>query len=210
MNPDLTKHNIRNVIFDLGGVILNLSVESSLKQLANVTGLPMKNILDAYAAREEFLQYERGEISDSEFRNALREIYSFAGDDDDIDRCWNAMLLDIPAERIALLTTLKGRYRTFLLSNTNSIHVRCFSSSLQKHHGLASLDSLFEKVYYSHELRMRKPDPRIYEYVLTENNLVAGETLFLDDNEKNIEGARSVGILTFLVRDPNQLFNIFA
>jgi FMN phosphatase YigB (HAD superfamily) len=108
------------------------------------------------------------------------------------------------------LKSLKARYRTFLLSNTNGIHVKCFSESLSKTHGIDSLDSLFERVYYSHQMRMRKPDPEIYEFVLRENNLAASETLFLDDNEKNIAGARAVGIETFLVRDPNQLFNLFA
>lgn len=202
--------HIRNIIFDLGGVILNLSVTTSLKELSIITGLPMEKIIEAYAQREEFLQYERGEIGDAQFRNALRSIYSFNGTDAVIEYCWNAMLLDIPSERIELLKSLKQSYRTFLLSNTNGIHVKCFSESLHKAHGIATLDSLFEKVYYSHLMKMRKPDPEIYRHVLKENGLAAGETLFLDDNEKNIAGARTVGIETFLVRDPNELFTLFA
>lgn len=206
----LISPHIRNIIFDLGGVILNLSVESSLKQLAAITGLPIGKIVEGYAAREEFLQYERGEISDSEFRVALQNIYSFKESDVVIDHCWNAMLLDIPEERIELLRSLKGRYRTFLLSNTNSIHVTCFSAYLQRVHGIDSMESLFEKVYYSHQMKMRKPDPAIYQYVLKENGLVAAETLFLDDNAKNIEGARAVGIETVQVNNPDQLFSLLA
>jgi epoxide hydrolase-like predicted phosphatase len=198
--------HIRNLIFDLGGVILNLSVPSTLNQLASLTGLPLEKIMESYASREEFIQYEKGLIGDAEFRSALRSIYRFNGDDTVIDNCWNAMLLDIPPTRIAQLNDLKTRYRTFLLSNTNAIHVKCFSEGLSKHHGLASLDNLFEKVYYSHELNMRKPDPEIYAHVLKENQLEANETLFLDDNAKNIEGARSVGIETMLVTSADQLF----
>ena len=201
--------NIRNIIFDLGGVILNLSVASSLKQLVAITGLPMEKVLEGYSHREEFFQYEKGEIGDMQFRAALQRIYSFQESDEVIDQCWNAMLLDIPPERIELLKSLKSKYRTFLLSNTNAIHVKSFSASLSKAHGINSLDSLFEKVYYSHQLKMRKPDPEIYQHVLIQNGIKAKETLFLDDNEKNIEGARNVGIETFLVRDPNQLFTLF-
>ena len=201
--------HIRNIIFDLGGVILNLSVATSLQQLARITGLSMEKIMEEYTSRDEFLQYERGEIGDREFRTALQNIYSFKETDTVIDQCWNAMLLDIPVERIDLLRSLKSRYRTFLLSNTNSIHVKSFSAALQREHGLDSLDSLFERVYYSHDLKMRKPDPAIYRHVLEENGLVAKETLFLDDNKRNIEGANSVGIETFLVTNPAQLQVLF-
>lgn len=171
-----------------------------------MTGLPVEKIIESYGSREEFLQYEKGLINDEAFRKALRDIYQFRGSDDVIDRCWNSMLLDIPVGRISTLKALKARYRTFLLSNTNSIHVTCFSESLRKAHGLESLNELFEKVYYSHLLKMRKPDPAIYEHVLRENGLKAEETLFLDDSERNIEGARSVGIETILVTHPDQTF----
>jgi putative hydrolase of the HAD superfamily len=206
----LINPNIRNLIFDLGGVILNLSVQTTLQQLAKLTGLPVEKIVESYTSRQEFLQYETGQIGDPEFRTALRKIYSIDGTDSMIDSCWNAMLLDIPSERIELLKSLKNRYRTFLLSNTNAIHVRCFSEYLQASHGINSLDALFEKVYYSHTLGMRKPDPHIYEHLLKENDLVASETLFLDDSHKNIEGAQSVGIQTVWVRNPEELYSLFA
>jgi epoxide hydrolase-like predicted phosphatase len=206
----LISPTIRNLIFDLGGVILNLSVQSTLQQLAGLTGLSLEKIMESYGSRQEFLQYEKGQIGDPEFRSALRNIYAFEGTDTLIDSCWNAMLLDIPAQRIELLKSLREKYRTFLLSNTNSIHVKCFSEYLQTSHGIASLDALFEKVYYSHTLGMRKPDPEIYEHVLKENNLVASETLFLDDSQKNIEGAQAVGIQTVWVRNPEQLYSLFA
>jgi glucose-1-phosphatase len=205
----LISPHIRNLIFDLGGVILNLSVQSTLQQLAAVTGIPMEKIMESYGSRQEFLQYEKGMIGDQEFRSAIRTIYSYEGSDTVIDTCWNAMLLDIPRRRIDLLKSLKDKYRTFLLSNTNSIHVKCFSENLKHEHGIESLDSLFEKVYYSHLLGMRKPDAEIYEHLLNENNLVSSETLFLDDSQRNIDGARAVGIQTVLVRDPEELYSLF-
>ena len=201
--------NIRNLIFDLGGVLLNLSVESTLQQLARLTGMPVEKIIESYASRQEFLLYETGEMNDSEFRSAIRKIYSVDSTDTIIDACWNAMLGDIPAQRIEMLKKLKQNYRTFLLSNTNAIQVKCFTEKLQSAHGLSSLDSLFEKVYYSHTLRMRKPHAEIYQHVLKENNLVGEETLFLDDSHKNIEGASSVGIRTFWVRNADDLYSFF-
>ena len=171
--------------------------------------MPLERIVESYSSRPEFLQYEKGMIDDNEFRRAIRNIYSFEGEDTLIDTCWNAMLLDIPPARIDLLKSLKSKYRTFLLSNTNAIHVKCFNESLQKAYGMECLDELFEKVYYSHILRMRKPDAEIYQYVLKENKLNAGETLFIDDNIKNIEGARSIGIQTHWIRDAEELHSIF-
>lgn len=200
----LITSEIRNIIFDLGGVILNLSIESSLQQLSRMSGVSLEQIRQAYGDQPEFLQYERGEITDPEFRLALKRIFAFEVPDASIDECWNAMLLDIPAERIILLQELRSRYRTFLLSNTNSIHVKCFGASLQKIHGL-SLESLFERVYYSHEMKMRKPDPAIYLRVMKENSLIPDQTLFLDDNKKNVEGAAATGIRTFLVEHPDQI-----
>jgi len=206
----LISPNIRNIIFDLGGVILNLSIDTTLQHLARIAGIPIEKIVESYSSRSEFMQYEKGLMDDAEFRSALRKIYSIDEPDSMIDTCWNAMLLDIPPRRIELLKQLKETHRTFLLSNTNAIHVKCFNQSLHEEHGLESLDDLFEKVYYSHTLRMRKPDAEIYEHVLRENNLKPSETLFLDDNQKNIEGAKSVGIQTYWVRNPEDLYSLFS
>jgi putative hydrolase of the HAD superfamily len=119
------------------------------------------------------------------------------------------MLGDIPAGRIELLRELRSKYKTYLLSNTNAIHLDCFSGMVKKAHGLESLDPLFHKAYYSHLMKLRKPDAAIYEYVLNENGLKANETIFLDDNVANLKGAASVGIQTFHVTHPDLIFSLF-
>ena len=202
-------NKIKNIIFDLGGVIINLSVESTLKKIAELSGFPGDKVLEIYHSSPEFLAYEKGEITNDQFRESLRSLFGVKSDDPQIDLCWNAMLGDIPAERIELLKELKKKYRTFLLSNTNAIHLDCFTNIVKKAHGLESLDPLFHKAYYSHLMGMRKPDAEIYEYVLKENGLKAEETIFLDDNLANLKGAASVGIQTFHVSHPDTIFSLF-
>lgn len=204
----LDKH-IKNIIFDLGGVILNLSVDSTLRKFAEVSGHPVDKVIEIYHARPEFLAYEKGEITNDQFRKDLKEIFGITKLDSELDEFWNAMLGDIPKERIELLRELKSKYKTYLLSNTNAIHLDYFSGMVQKAHSIESLDPLFHKAYYSHLMRMRKPDPAIYEFVLKENGLKANETIFLDDNEANLKGAASVGIQTFHVTHPDLIFSLF-
>ncbi len=200
---------IKNIIFDLGGVILNLSVDSTLRRFAELSSTPVDKVIETYHSRPEFLAYEKGEMTNDEFRRSLKEIFDITSLDSELDGCWNAMLGDIPKERIDLLRELKSKYKTFLLSNTNAIHLDCFSGIVKKAHGLESLDPLFHKAYYSHLMKMRKPDPGIYEFVLKENGLKANETIFLDDNAANLKGAASVGIETFHVTHPDLIFSLF-
>jgi putative hydrolase of the HAD superfamily len=116
--------------------------------------------------------------------------------DAQIDAAWNAMLLDVPAEKIELLRHMKSRYRTFLLSNTNRIHVECFSAELERVYGSKDFSPWMARCYYSCEIGMRKPNEEIFRFVLDENNLVAEETLFIDDSPQHISGAAACGIET--------------
>ncbi|MEI9919770.1 MAG: HAD family phosphatase [Bacteroidota bacterium] len=202
-------NKIKNIIFDLGGVILNLSVESTMKEFAALSGHPVDKVIELCNSRPEFPQYEKGEISNDAFRKILREIFGINHTDVEIDAGWNSMLGEIPKERIELLKELKSKYKTFLLSNTNAIHLDFFTGMVNKDHNLESLDPLFHKAYYSHLINMRKPEPAIYEFVLRENGLKAEETIFLDDNLSNLKGAASIGIQTFHVTHPDLIFSLF-
>lgn len=200
---------IKNIIFDLGGVIINLSVDATVKRFSKLTGLREDVLHQKLLKSELFKEHETGRVSDADFRNQVRTVLGIICTDTEIDESWNAMLLDIPVERIELLKFLKKRYRLFLLSNTNEIHLLRFTKTLLELQGNPTFDSLFEKVYYSHRMSMRKPDKEIFEFVLNENNLVAEQTLFLDDNADNLDGAGSVGIQTFRVQHPESLFSLF-
>ena len=120
-------------------------------------------------------------IAPSEFRDRIRESSTLPLSDMQIDDAWNAMLIDLPEENISFLKSLKNKYRIFLLSNTNEIHEQAFTALIQKKFGENVLEKVFEKIYFSHRLKLRKPDLSIFNYVLNENNLAAEETLFVDD-----------------------------
>lgn len=201
--------SIKNIIFDLGGVILDLSVESTLTSFAQLSGLPQDEIKNIFVSSEEFEQYERGALSDREFRDFIRSVYRIAATDEAIDRCWVAMLKNLPKGKLKLLTALKQHYTTFLLSNTNGIHLDYFNRVSLAPFSMSTLGSYFHKDYYSHLMGKRKPDIEIYQQVLDENALIPEHTIFLDDNVGNLEGANKLGIKTIHIPSPDFLYTLF-
>ncbi|NLF42582.1 MAG: HAD-IA family hydrolase [Bacteroidales bacterium] len=141
-----------------------------------------------------FDKLDTGSISPDEFRNEIRTISGLNISDQDIDSAWNAMLLDMPKQRIHLLENAKKYYRTFLLSNTNAIHYPEYSKYLLAEHGYESLSMLFEKQYLSHEIKLRKPNIEAFQHILSENNLKPSETLFFDDTAQHVAGAKKAGL----------------
>ena len=205
----LTTTGIKNIIFDLGGVIINLSVEDTYQSFASLSGLSPEEIKKRAHQNTFFREYEKGLLSDSEFRYRVKSEFKLTVSDEEIDRAWNAMLLDIPLPRIKLLERLRSEFNLFLLSNTNNIHLQCFNTQVKALTGHATLDVYFDKAYYSHLVKMAKPDVEIYEYVLQSNQLNPEETIFLDDNKDNLQGANKAGIKTFHVQNPYQIFSLF-
>lgn len=193
----------------MGGVIINLSEEKTLRQFVKLS--ERKDEIQKYKtlSTEEYRAYEKGLLSNEEFREAVRKHLYLNASDEEIDFAFNAMLLDIPLPRINLLKSLRDTHRLFLLSNTNTIHLKRFNEIIRETTGDDTIEPYFEKAYYSHHLNLRKPDKEIFELVLLENNLNPTETLFLDDNLINLEGAQLTGIHTFHVQDPAQLFELF-
>ncbi|HEU5148620.1 MAG TPA: HAD family phosphatase [Chryseosolibacter sp.] len=202
--------SVKNLIFDLGGVILDLSVDHTLQSFAKLSDLPKEKVQDLYVSTPGFLEYEKGLIDDDTFREFVRRTFSIKADDAAIDACWNAMLRGIPALKLELLLRLQNEFRVFLLSNTNAIHLEHINGQLlPKNGGENSLDRYFHKAYYSHRMKKRKPDAEIFEQVLEENNLVPEETLFLDDYAVNIDGASALGIKTIHVTSPHLILDYF-
>jgi epoxide hydrolase-like predicted phosphatase len=204
----LNTSSFKYIIFDLGGVIINLSVPDTFAAFAKASGKALEEV-NRYANAQVFFDYEKGLISDAQFREEVKTILNWKASDEAFDRCWNAMLLDIPIERLQLLERLKKDYRIFLLSNTNGIHLKKFNQILNELTGLEAMDHYFHQAYYSHQMKMRKPDAEIFEFVLNENQLNPSETLFLDDNISNLEGAAKTGIQTFHVKTPELIFTLF-
>ena len=202
--------NINNLIFDLGGVIIDLDFQASFQEFATLSGLSANEVAQRTEGLMFFTDYEKGLISSQQFRQQIADLLQFSASDNDIDNAWCSMLGGMPAPRLQLLQRLKSRYRTFALSNTNDIHVREFNSIVEKSLGSVHLfNEHFEEVYFSHEMKMRKPDSEIYLTVLQEQQLKPAETLFIDDNLDNVQGAANLGIQTLHLQDPQQLISFF-
>lgn len=201
-------NQIKNIIFDLGGVILDIDMQLTIEALNSIGA---ENLLKNYGVsgqKELAYRLEIGSIDAGEFRDLIRKGAEADIPDDDIDEAWNALLLHFKEERIEVLQRLKGQYRIFLLSNTNIIHQECFFSRFRMKFG-QEFSELFENDYYSHEMGLNKPNPEIFQLVIEENNLNPQETLFLDDSQANLSGAELVGLNTILVTPENPIEKIF-
>lgn len=187
---------IKNIIFDLGGVILNIDYKLTAKAFEK---LGFHNFDDTYSQQKQlglFDDLETGKISKKGFLDQIKAYLPGHVTDKDITSAWNAMLLNLPKERVKHLNTLKHKYRIFLLSNTNQIHEEAFSKLILKENGIHSFDEIFERVYYSHKIGFRKPNKDCFQYVMESNKLNPNETLFVDDSIQHVEGANKLGIKT--------------
>jgi len=193
-------NNIKNIIFDYGNVIFTIDFNRAQHSFSE---LGIKNVEHFFAHKAHnpiFDQFEQGFISASEFREGIREVAGIPSlTDTEIDHAWNSLLIGVPEPNHDLLLKVKEKYRTFLLSNNNEIHYNWIMDYLKREHQLESNAIFFEKDYYSHQMKMRKPNPEIFEYVLKEHQLDPGETLFIDDSPQHLKTAASLGMHTHLL-----------
>ena len=184
---------IKNIIFDLGGVILNIDLRKTQDAF---TALGVKNIDEVFRMGHIdsfFKSYETGAIDDAEFIASVQNLAGIQLAPEIIIEAWNALLIDFPQERINFLKKIRSKYRLFLLSNTSALHHTRFHEIFKQEFG-ESLDDLFDKAYYSHIIKLHKPDTASYKLITDENRLDPGETLFIDDSAANVEGAERAGL----------------
>jgi len=188
--------NIDAIIFDLGGVILNLdydkTIESFNKYLPN---LGKENFLGRRDQLTFFNEYEVGQITTEEFIARFNEHFEISLSFDEFKTSWDAMILDFPPTRIELLKKLRiqGK-KIYLLSNINDLHEKAVLDRYMKIGEPSEFFSLFDKTYYSHHINLRKPDREIFEHVIGEQKLDPKRTIFIDDSIQHVEGARIVGL----------------
>jgi glucose-1-phosphatase len=184
---------IQNIIFDLGGVLLNLDTLRTREAFIRMGVIQIDELFRIGHASSFFKQYEVGTINDDEFVEAALELAHEGATREEVLVAWNAMLLDFPPERVQWLKNLKNKYRLFLFSNTNALHAEAFQRSFLDVYG-SPMDALFQKAYYSHLINVRKPEREAFEYVIHDSRLDPAATLFIDDALINVEGARSAGL----------------
>src|SRR6056297_1994298 len=188
----------KNIIFDLGGVIIDIDPEKAVEAFA-------KHVYKAHSPNGQqlynkivngtlLMDYEKGEINDAQFRSALNERLDITLADEAFDRAFNALLLDYTQERLRLLESLKKTHNIFLLSNTCHIHFVHYNQLLKDKYGYSDLSALFDRMFLSFEMGLRKPDIRIFNQVIKETGINPAESVFIDDSLQNVEAARSAGL----------------
>jgi len=202
--------NIKNIIFDFGGVILDIDPQLTVDEFIKL-GFKDVDKLNTKIFKDELLgKFERGILTPEVFRDKLRLFLNIDVTDQQIDDAWNALLYDIPGIRIDIIEKVKNNYQIFLLSNSNEIHYDLFVRDLQLRFGYAEFDKLFDKAYFSFDLHLLKPNPEIFEFIVNQHGLDLDTTLFIDDNIRNIEAAQKLGLKTYHLAKPERIRDIFA
>jgi len=187
---------IKNIIFDFGDVICDIDFNRTVAAFSRLSKSTLSISVENYIHHPVFGGLEKGDISLAEFRNEVRHLLQTDASDDAIDEAWAQVIINSDQERMNMLKHLKQHYRLFLLSNTNDIHI---DTAFQRINSSFDVDfrSMFDEVYFSHQLGMAKPDANIYNYVLDDAHIIASETLFIDDNKANVEAAERLGFKTY-------------
>ncbi len=204
----LELNGVKNIIFDLGGVILNIDYGQTANAFKKIGVANFDKIYSQAKQGQVFDKLETGELTPDEFREYIKEIVPSL-QIRDINKAWNAMLLDLPVQRIDLLKKLKKKYRLFLLSNTNEIHIKCFRKIIESSYGENIFDAIFEHQYYSSDIGMRKPNADCFQYVLEKNSLKPSETIFIDDSIQHVEGARKLKIKAYRLMPGEDITTLF-
>lgn len=187
---------IKNIIFDLGGVLLDIDYQKSIDAFKNRGIDDFEDMFSQFKADELFEKLETGKISETDFYAAIKKRTGHTIVNEEIDQAWNALILSFRKESLEILEKLSADYKLYLLSNTNNIHLKYFKSLFTRETGKPLLDAYFIKAWYSSEVGLRKPGQEIFQFALQEENLVAAETLFIDDTLANIETAQKLGFKT--------------
>jgi putative hydrolase of the HAD superfamily len=194
---------VKNIIFDLGGVLINLNYQLTRAAFENLGIANFNDLYTQHKANPLFENLEVGAIEPEAFYEALREATGLTLSNDQLETAWNAMLLDFPVERLQWLDQIKNKYNIYLFSNTNAIHYNAFTAIYAQTAPLIGLhpdfNHFFIEAHYSHTLGQRKPELAAFEAVLAKSGLDAAQTLFIDDTISNIEGAQKAGLQTIFL-----------
>lgn len=197
------------IIFDLGGVIINLDYDRTIKAFEEMGLSDFRSIYTQLSQSNLFDEYETGRISSQHFINKLLPYLPSGTTPNQVVAAWNAMILDVPLQKLQLLDSLRRTHKVFLLSNTNEIHMQKVRRAWSRETDRA-MESFFDHMYLSYEVGMRKPDVTIFRHVCEEHQLNEKATLFIDDSPQHIDGAKMTGLHTIHLTDPEMLYAIFS
>jgi epoxide hydrolase-like predicted phosphatase len=194
--------NISTLIFDFGGVLIDLDMNQSILNFKKLGVENVENYLSNFGQSGFFMQLEKGKISADEFRSEIRKMTANTITDKEIDDAWNAFLVRIPSEKLDIVYQLRKKFRVIMLSNTNAIHFPYAEQTFFSYKN-RGIDVYFDKCYRSYDMKMAKPDAEIFEAILIQEQVAPNQCLLLDDGPKNIEQAQKLGFQTYFV-DPKE------
>lgn len=205
---DIQLQNIKNIIFDFGGVLVDLDRQRCEKSFQAI-GIDLSPMLDDFHQHGVLADFESGEAKPPQFFEALRSLSNGHNpSDEQIWEAWQSFLVGVPSERLDMLIALKEHYRLMLLSNTNFIHWYRAQNDFFLYRGL-TVEDLFEQIFLSFEMHLQKPQPAIFERVIEQTGIRPDETLFIDDSPANCKAADGLGIHTFCPSTPNDWIDLF-
>jgi glucose-1-phosphatase len=199
---------IKNIVFDFGGVILNIDHRRLEKAFDQLGIKDFEQLFNQASQSDVFREFEKGQLSASEFRNEIRRFVGLSLPDETIDHTWNEIIMDYPPERIQLLKKIRKNYRIFILSNTNQIHYNHYIPKFREEFGF-DFESLFDNVYWSFKTGMRKPDPDPFLFLMRNENIRPEMTVFIDDTMQNTEVARQLGFQVLHLQKGVEITNLF-
>ncbi|MCK9322006.1 MAG: HAD family phosphatase [Bacteroidales bacterium] len=188
---------IKNLLLDLGGVVLNVDYHKMVDVFKEYGVMDFDKHFTQAKQVEIIDKFEEGKCTIEEFRNGIRDLINVDLTDKQIDNAWFSMILDLPKERIELIGLLKLKYNVYLFSNTNELHIELLKKRYEEEFGFDIFQMLFTKAYFSNEIKMRKPHPESFQWLLNDAEIKAEETLFIEDSPQHIEGAKKVGLNTY-------------
>ena len=191
----------KNIIFDLGNVVIDINLNITFQRFKELGFTIKGDFWDMFRQSSFFKEFEEGTISKEEFIAQILQKMPKNVTYKQVVDAWNALILDYKPERIETILKLRNTHKVYLLSNTNELHIEKCGDNVPL---VGSLDKLFDKVYYSHTMKMSKPNENIFAALLSDAGIMASETLFLDDSPANVATAEKLGIESWLVEYPDQ------
>ena len=201
-------NGIRNIIFDLGGVLLNIDPNKTIEAFGQLGMEQFMGDRGLTYDHEIFYLMEQGKLTPDEFRNGVRKLLSDEVTDEQIDVAWTAMLIDFPAIRVELLQKLRTQFGIYLFSNTNAIHVEKYQAIFRNQHNF-EVTSLFDKVFHSNEIGYRKPSAESYNEIIRLSGITPESSIFIDDSRANVDGAMACGLKGYWLQPGEKVEEIF-
>lgn len=185
------------IVFDLGGVLIDLDYNATIQAFQKLGAEDFQELYSQALQSDLFDRYETGQISSLHFINKLKELFPQHLTPNEIVAAWNTMILEFQPEKLRFLEEIKTTHTTALLSNTNDLHIDYVRRKLKKV-SEKPLEYYFHYTFLSHEIKVRKPHVETFLYVCRQMDVSPEKVLFIDDSIQHIEGAKKAGLSTIL------------